>query len=152
MRIALKSAIGLAALAALMSLCAVNGFAGIHPAYLHALSDLRTARAHLEERPDHGALRGEERAAIGSINRAIDEIKKAAAEDGKDTNWHPPVDLPRDWSGRLRRSMELLNRAYGDIDRAEENRHALGLRSRALGHISAARQHVREAMEMVRAR
>src|ERR1700678_4445942 len=34
-----------------------------HPAYLHALSDLRDARAHLE-RPDGGALHDEERNAV----------------------------------------------------------------------------------------
>jgi hypothetical protein len=50
---------------------------GKHPAYLHALSDLRAARAHLE-RPDHGELRHEEKEAIHQINDAIDEIKKAA--------------------------------------------------------------------------
>ena len=32
---------------------------GRHPAYLHALSDLRAVRAHLE-RPDGGELREEE--------------------------------------------------------------------------------------------
>ena len=45
--------------------------------------------------------------------------------------------------------MELLNRAYNDIDREEDNGFAQGLRSRALGHISHARQHVREAMDII---
>lgn len=138
-----------ATLAVLLSLSAVAVFAGLHPAYLHALSDLRMARAHLGERPDHGALRAEERTAIDEINRAIEEIMNAAGEDGKNLNARPPVDLPRDWSGRLHRSMELLNKAYHDVDGTEDNPNARGMRSRALGHISRARQHVRAAMDIV---
>ena len=152
MRISLRFTFSLLVLCLLVSLSAGNAFAAIHPAYLHALSDLRTARAHLEQRPDHGALHSEERAAVGEINRAIDEITNAAAADGKNLDRRPPVDLPRDWSGRLRRTMELLNKAYQDIDREEDNNYARGLRSRALGHISRARQHVREAMDIIRAR
>ncbi len=145
MRLAIKLAFCLLVSFVLVSLCAGRGF---HPAYLRALSDLRAARAHLEERPDHGALRHEEREAVSEINHAIDEIKKAALADGQNVEWHPPVDLPHDWSGRLRRSLELLNRAYQDVDREEDNGYAHGLRSRALGHISRARQHLREAMEI----
>ena len=152
MRTPAKLALNFAVLALFVPVTATNAFAGIHPAYLHALSDLRTARGHLAERPDHGALRHEERAAIEEINRAIDDIKRAAEADGKNSDWHPPVDLPRDWSGRLRRSLELLNRAYGDIDRAEDNGYAHGLRNRALGHISRARERVQEAMEIIRER
>ncbi len=142
-------ALSSAAIALFVSLTAATASAGIHPAYLHALTDLRTARAHLEERPAHGALRHEEREAIEEINQAIDEIKRAAEADGKNLDWHPPVDLPREWSGRLHRAMELLNRAYSDIDREEDNGYARGLRSRALGHISRARRHLHEAMEIV---
>jgi hypothetical protein len=152
MRITLRLALSLVALAVLVSLSAGSAFAQFHPAYLHALSDLRTARAHLEERPDHGALRHEERDAIEEINRAIDDIKRAAIRDGKDIEWHPPVDLPRDWAGRLRRAMELLNKAYNDIDREEDNEYAQGLRNRSLGHIGRARQHVREALEIIHER
>jgi len=148
MKTALKVAFTFTALAVLISLSAGNAFAQRHPAYLRALSDLRAARAHLE-RPDGGALRDQERKAIGDINHAIDEIVKAAIRDGKDPDFRPHVDLPRDWAGRLHRAMELLNRAYNDIDREEDNGFAQGLRSRALGHISHARQHVREAMDII---
>src|SRR5271167_2064106 len=61
-----------------------------HPAYLHALTDLRTARAHLQ-RPDGGELRDQEKKAIHEIDEAINEIKKASIDDGKDLNDHPPV-------------------------------------------------------------
>jgi hypothetical protein len=73
-----------------------------HPAYLHALTDLRHARAHLE-RPDGGELREQEKKAIHEIDEAINEIKRAAVDDGKNLNDHPPVDRQMDWSGRLHR-------------------------------------------------
>lgn len=71
-----------------------------HPAYLHALSDLRAARAHLE-RPDGGELREQEKKAVHEINDAIAEIKKAAIDDGKDLDEHAAVDARMDWPGRL---------------------------------------------------
>jgi len=121
---------------------------GRHPAYLRALTDLRAARAHLQA-PDGGHLRHEEENAIHEINAAIDEIKKAAIEDGKDLNEHPPVDARLDWPGRLHRAKELLNRAHEDIAREEDNRFAEGLQERALGHIDRAHHHVEEAIQWV---
>ena len=120
-----------------------------HPAYLHALSDLRDARAHLD-RHDGGELREQEKKAIHEINDAIAEIKKAAIDDGKDINDHAPVDARLDWNGRLRRAVELLNRAHNDIAREEDNAFAQGLQQRALEHIDKAHRHVEEAIEVVR--
>jgi hypothetical protein len=125
---------------------------GRHPAYLHALTDLRAARAHLLERPDHGALRHEEKEAVNQINAAIDEIKKAAIEDGKDLDDHPPVDAGMDWPGRLHRAMELLNKAHRDIEEEEDNRFAQGLQQRAFEHIDKAKHEVGEAIRIVEAR
>ena len=121
---------------------------GRHPAYLHALSDLRAARAHLQH-PDGGHLRHEEEDAIHEIDEAINDIKKAAIEDGKNLNDHPPVDARMDWPGRLHRALELLNKAHADIAREEDNRFAEGLQGRALGHIDKAHHHVREAIHWV---
>jgi len=119
-----------------------------HPAYLHALSDLRSARAHLQ-RPDAGHLRHEEEEAIKEIDRAIDEIKKASIDDGKDLNDHPPVDAQLDWGGRLHRAVELLNKAHNDISREEDNQFAQGLQQRAMGHIDKAHHEVEEAINWV---
>lgn len=124
---------------------------GKHPAYLHALSDLRTARAYLE-RPDHGELRHEEKEAIHQINDAIDEIKKAAIEDGKDLDEHPMVDARMDWPGRLHRAMELLDKAHQDIAHEEDNQFAQGLQQRAFEHIDKAKHEVGEAIRIVAAR
>ena len=121
---------------------------GRHPAYIHALSDLRAARAHLE-RPDHGELRHEEKEAVHQINDAIDEIKKAAIEDGKDLDEHPMVDARMDWPGRLHRAMELLDKAHQDIAHEEDNRFAQGLQQRAFEHIDKAKHEVGEAIRTV---
>ena len=132
-----------------LALSASSTFAqGRHPAYLHALTDLRAARAHLQ-RPDGGHLRHEEEDAIHEIDEAINAIKKAAIEDGKNLNDHPPVDAGMDWPGRLHRALELLNKAHADIAREEDNRFAEGLQGRALGHIDRAHHHVEEAIQWV---
>jgi hypothetical protein len=121
---------------------------GQHPAYLHALTDLRHARAHLQ-RPDHGELREQEKKAIHEIDAAIDEIKKAAIDDGKDLNDHPPVDSRMDWPGRLHRALELLDKAHADIAHEEDNRFAQGLQQRAFEHIDKAHRHVEEAIAAI---
>src|SRR5271168_5658512 len=64
---------------------------GKHPAYLHALSDLRAARWMLEHRPGDAAVSAQEDVAITEIDKAIGEIKKASIDDGKDIHDHPPV-------------------------------------------------------------
>ena len=110
---------------------------GKHPAYLHALSDLRDARAHLQ-RPDGGALRAEESAAIHDIDEAIAEVKRAAIDDGKNIHDHPNVDVPNDYRGRLHRAAELLRKVRADTFREEDNPSARGLRDRAIAHVDAA--------------
>jgi len=149
MKIAAKTAWTGMVIALLLVLGATNVSAqNRHPAYLHALSDLRAARAHLQ-RPDGGHLRHEEEEAIKEIDRAIDEIKKASIDDGKDLNDHPPVDARMDWNGRLHRALELLNRAHEDISQEEDNQFAQGLQQRAMGHIDKAHHEVQEAINWV---
>jgi hypothetical protein len=119
-----------------------------HPAYLHALTDLRTARAHLQ-RPDGGELRDQEKKAIHEIDEAIAEIKRASIEDGKDLNDHPPVDSHLAWPGRLHRALQLLDKARQDISQEEDNGWAQGLQQRAFDHIDKAHHHVEEAIHLV---
>jgi len=120
-----------------------------HPRYLHALSDLRYARALLN-RPDGGELREQEKEARHRIDKAIDEIKKASINDGKDLNDHPPIDRTLPWAGRLRKALELIDDARNDVAQEEDDPASQGLQQRALEHIDQARHHVREAIEMVR--
>jgi hypothetical protein len=140
------------AIALLFALSPKQNFAqGKHPAYLHALSDLRAARAHLE-RHDGGELRHKEKEAIRAIDDAINEIKKASIDDGKDLNDHPPVDAGLDYTGRLHRAKQLLEKAHQDIAHEEDNSFAQGLQQRAFGHIDRAIHEVDECIRVVAAR
>jgi hypothetical protein len=121
---------------------------GQHPYYLHALSDLRLARAHLR-RPDGGALRHEEQDAIHDIDDAIGDIKRASIDDGKNLDDHPPVDANLDWGGRLHKARELLDKAHDDVAHEEDDPAAVGLKDRALRHIDGAHHHVDEAIHIV---
>ena len=109
-----------------------------HPAYLHAISDLRTARWMLANRPGGAAVTAHENEAIVEIDRAINELSRAAINDGKNINNRPPADAPADYRGRLHRAADLLRTVRADTYREEDNPSAIGLRDRALGHIDAA--------------
>jgi tetratricopeptide (TPR) repeat protein len=133
-----------------VAVCAVLSFAdepGRHPAYLHALTDLRHARAHLENLAATHHMDKEEEHAINEIDKAIDEIKRAAIDDGKNLNDHPPVDAGMDRMGRFRRAEELLDKAHNDIAREEDDSSVRGLRDRALQHIDEAHHIVDKLIE-----
>ena len=149
MRTLARIAVIAAAIAFLLPLASQNLHAqGKHPAYLRALSDLRDARAHLQ-RPDGGALHAEERAAVEEIDHAIDEIKRAAFDDGKNIEERPPVDPHKPWVGRLHDARELLDHAHHDIEKEEDNPGARGLRDRVIVHIDRAHHHVDEAIAII---
>ena len=109
-----------------------------HPAYLHALSDLRAARWLIEHRPGDWAQTADEGEAVRQIDAAINDIKQAAFDDGKNLNDHPPVDDRPDHRGRIRQALQHLRKARSDIAREEDNGYAQGLRNRAIGHIDGA--------------
>jgi len=136
-------------LALFLTLASGTAFAQAkHPAYLHALTDLRAARAHLDVH-DGGELRHEEKEAIHAIDEAIGEIKRASIDDGKDLNDHPPVDAGLDHTGRLHRAKQLLERAHQDIAHEEDNGFAQGLQQHAFGHIDKAIHETDEAIRLV---
>jgi len=120
--------------------------AGSHPAYLHALADLRDARAHLEKPTAAPKATWDEKVAITEIDAAIKEIKEASIDDGKNIDVHEPVDATLDWGGRLHHAQELLGAAYSDIHQHEDDKFSKGLRNRALQHIQAASDHVRKGV------
>jgi hypothetical protein len=111
---------------------------GKHPHYLHALTDLRTARWMLEHRPGDAAVSGQEDVAITEIDAAIGEIKRASIEDGKDIHDHPKMDVPNDHPGRLHKALELLRKTHDDVAKEEDDPMTKGLRNRAVGHIDGA--------------
>jgi hypothetical protein len=111
---------------------------GKHPYYLHALSDLRAARWMLQHRPGDAAVSGNEDVAIGEIDAAIREIKRAAIDDGKNVEDHPNVDVAADRPGHLHKALELLRKVHSDVAREEDDPVTRGLRDRAVGHIDGA--------------
>ena len=111
-----------------------------HPAYLHALTDLRDARWNLEHRAGDTAVSTQEDVAIVEIDRAIGEARTAAMEDGKNVYQHPPEDAHIDRRGRLHHAAELLHKAHKDVAEGESNPQAVELRNRVLGHIDLAIQ------------
>jgi hypothetical protein len=120
---------------------------GRHPAYLHALSDLRDARAHLEQLAPSDRMDREQEHAIREIDAAIAEIKKAAIDDGKNIHDHMPVDMHMERVGRYHKALELLDRAHNDVAREEDDRFAHGLRNRAVQHIDEAHRIVGRIIE-----
>ncbi|HEX9513457.1 MAG TPA: hypothetical protein VF939_23360 [Puia sp.] len=120
--------------------------AGDHPYYLHALSDLRAARWMIEHRPGNWQQTVDEVDAVRRIDAAIGEIKKAAIEDGKNLEDHPPVDERNDHDGRLHVALDFLRKARQDISHDEDNRFAEGLQGRAYGHIDGAINAVKKAI------
>lgn len=121
-----------------------------HPAYLHALTDLRHARAQLDLGTPSYRMNADEQRAIAEIDAAIREVKEAAIDDGKPLNDHPPVDARWSRTDRLHRAMELLDKAHRDVDEHESDGYARGLKHRALHHIDEARNAVHDAIKVER--
>jgi hypothetical protein len=110
---------------------------GKHPGYLHSLTDLRTARWYLFHQPGDAKVYEGEDAAIREVEAAIGDIKKAAADDGKDLNDHPNVDV-HEHGSRLLKAIESLKKARADIEGEEDNPDVRDLRHRAFEHIDKA--------------
>jgi hypothetical protein len=111
---------------------------GPHPAYLHALSDLRAARHYLNDRWAWAPVRHDDEAAIREIDAAINEIKIASIDDGKGLNDPFPIDSHLGAHDRFRKANELLWSAHNDLAKAEDVPQARGLRDRAIMHVDHA--------------
>ena len=141
---------GLALAASVVSLSAnAYDLPGHHPAYLHALTDLRDARWNLEHRPGDAAVSAQEDVALVETDRAIKEAKVAAMEDGKNIEDHPHEDAHIDRSGRLHHALELLNKAKNDVAREEDNPETRNLRNRIVEHTDLAIEATRHAIRDV---
>lgn len=109
-----------------------------HPAYLHALSDLRAARWLIEHRPGDWQQTADEAEAVRRIDAAIGAIRQAAIDDGKNPAFHPAVDERPNHRGRIHEAIEYLRKARADISAGEDSAFGNGLRDRAIGHIDGA--------------
>jgi hypothetical protein len=111
---------------------------GPHPRYLHALSDLRAARHYLNDGWAWAPVRHDDDLAIREIDKAIDEIKRAAIDDGKGLNDPFTVDTHLSPHDRFRKANELLWSAHNDLSKAEDVPASRGLRDRAILHVDEA--------------
>ena len=107
------------------------------PAYLHALSDLRTARAYLEMDSRHEVEHARHHA-IDQIDRAINDIKVAAMDDGKNPWRTPPPQSGGNPGWPVHSAVKLLREARGDVDHGHDRPENHGLRERSLDHINQA--------------
>ncbi len=114
--------------------------------YLHALSDLRYARALLYRR-DSPDVMMEQRRAIEEIDRAIFETKEAAIDDGRNLDDHPPIDANFGWGDRFRKAIDALTAALDNLRYEEDNRDAAAWRGRAAEHVRIAIDFARRSME-----
>jgi hypothetical protein len=143
-------AINAAIVCTILAAAPVAAVAAEHPAYLHALTDLRHARAHLERRPDENRRQWDEHKAIEQIDAAIAEIKTASIWDGKGLMDHEPVDAKMGYPGRLHRALELLHQAESDCRQEEDSKVTHGLQERALKHIREAIRFTEEGIDKTR--
>ena len=119
------------------------------PNYLHALSDLRDAREHLEHFGSEPVDARAERA-IFEIDRAINEIRRDAVMNGNELENHVPADTHMAHNGRFQKAMDLLDRARRDVAGEEEQPDAKALQLRVMRHIEEARHEVARAIAIAR--
>jgi hypothetical protein len=120
-------------------------FAGRHPRYLHARTDLRTALLLLRVHDEPNVMRHVHQA-DWEIDQAVAEIDRAAVIDHKDYEDNPPIDRNLDRAGRFHKSLELLRAARADIGSEEDNPHAIAWRNAAYQHIDAAIEQIKRAV------
>jgi tetratricopeptide (TPR) repeat protein len=119
---------------------------GKHPSYLHALTDLRSARGYLDKLGSDDAVDNDSMQAIRQIDAAIGEIKKASIDDGKDLRDHPPIDAHVKRTDRFHKAIELLDKAHNDVNEEEDDPAARGLKASALQHIADAHHAIDHAI------
>jgi len=108
-----------------------------HPNYLVALSELRTARDYLQY--DKNAPGGDARHhAVDEINKAIDEIKHAAWDDGKNTQFAPPARGVTNGWAPVHMAQKFLAGARTHIEIGVDNPENTGLRERIVAHLNSA--------------
>jgi hypothetical protein len=123
--------------------------AAAHPSYLHALSDLRNARGNLERKGGDNQTKWDERVAIEATDRAINDIKQASIDDGKNLEDHPAVDAKEPRSGRLHKALDALRAARKDVEQEEDNNYAQGLKARSIRNIDDAIKRTEEGIAAV---
>lgn len=119
-----------------------------HPDFLRAQAALFYARAHLQ-RPDGAEPQEQEAKAVQAIDAAIRDIKSASADDTRNVSNPPPVDPRLDWPSRLRRAVELVNKAHSYVAQEVGTSSPQDLQRRVLEDIDKARRHIEQAIHLV---
>ncbi len=126
---------------------------GRHPAYLHALTDLRTAAWQVDHRrPEDGRVATDEAIVHDELVAAIRDFEHAAYRDGKNVDWQPPPDVALAPEGRMHAAIDLMRRARADVARPEDDPRARDLQQHGLAHVDAALDAARHAVGDVRHR
>jgi hypothetical protein len=117
-----------------------------HAGYIHAINDLRAARAQLSapfQDPNHIQAA---HAAIDEINHAIGDLKQAAAMNGADGNEAIPPNTQSDATGRFHKANQYLSSARVDAMAPESNPGSLQSRDDGVRRIDHAIAIVRKAI------
>jgi hypothetical protein len=116
------------------------------PHYLEGLADLRTARDYIQSdhRPDFDRERHH---ALDEIDKAIQEIKHAAWDNGTNTKYAPPAAGLTDPWRPMRSATNWLSEAVKQINDIQDQQNP-GLQLRATQHIVEARHTVDAVIQM----
>ena len=120
---------------------------GQHPGYLHALTELKTARWMINHRATNALASVAADGAVMDINAAIGDIKHAATIDDKNLDIHPPADAPPTQKDRLQKALKLLGEALSDVKRPEDNPAAGPYQRGTIRHINAAISQTKDAID-----
>lgn len=93
--------------------CLATATPAQEPHYLRALSELRTARDYIHY--DRGQFDGGRHHSVDEINKAIDEIKHAAWDDGKNTAFVPPTQGVRNGWVPIHQAHHFIDLARGHV-------------------------------------
>jgi hypothetical protein len=116
------------------------------PHYLEGLTDLRTARDYIQS--DHRPqFDGQRHQALDEINKAIEEIKHAAWDNGTNTKYAPPAAAVTDPWQPMRMASNWLAEALKQINDIPDQQNQ-GLQARATRHIRGARNYVDTVIQM----
>ncbi len=86
-----------------------------HPSYLRAIQALQDARHYLNDDWTYAPVKADDAAAVREIDAAIQGIKGAAIEAGKNLGDTSRIDTRLSPHDRYRKAQELLNVAHQDM-------------------------------------
>ena len=117
-----------------------------HPAYVHALVDLRAARWLLKNKGGgNWEQTAEEQNALSQIDAAMSDIRAVGIDDRKRQEDHAKLDDHADHMNRLHQAMEFLKQARTDLTQGEDDAFGNNLRERTYKNIDKAIESIKKA-------